>query len=101
MSVVEKVKTSVYLNRQAKEGAQKVLKKYGLNLSDAVNIFLSIIAKTEKLPFEFHVPNKVTKQVLEEVLEGKGLKEVTVKEILDEIKEAQAIYQGSEEGKDY
>ena len=101
MSVAEKVRTSIYLNKQAKEGAKRVLKRYGLNLSDAVNIFLSIIAETEKLPFEFNVPNRVTRRTFREVLEGKGVKEVTVKELLDEIKEAQAVYQGSEKGKDH
>ena len=31
----EKVRTNVYLARTSKEKAQKVLKKYGLNLSEA------------------------------------------------------------------
>jgi len=100
MLAMEKVRTNVYLNKRAKENAQKVLKRYGLNLSDAINLFLSIIAETETLPFEFRMPNRTTQKAIQDVLEGRDLEEVTVRELLDEVKEIQAVYQRSEKSSD-
>lgn len=36
-------------------------------------IFLAIIAKIEKLSFEFKIPNKTTRQAMEEVIAGKKI----------------------------
>jgi len=36
---IEKVKTNVYLIRDSKEKAQKILKEYGLTFSEAFNLF--------------------------------------------------------------
>jgi len=96
----EKVRTNVYLGKRSKEKAQKVLKKYGLNLSEALNLFLAIVAETERLPFEFRVPNQTTKKVISEVLAGDNLVETSVEEILHEVKEAQAVCKRSTKGQD-
>ena len=82
----EKVRTNVYLGKRSKEKAQKVLKKYGLNLSEALNLFLAIVAETERLPFEFRVPNQTTRKAIDEVLTGENVEETTVEKILKEIK---------------
>ncbi|WP_457756297.1 type II toxin-antitoxin system RelB/DinJ family antitoxin [Thermodesulfatator indicus] len=87
----EKVRTNVYLGKNSKEKAQQVLKKYGLNLSEALNLFLAIIAETGSLPFEFRVPNQTTRKVISEVLAGDNLVESSVEEILHAAKEAQAF----------
>ena len=100
MAVAEKVRTNVYLNRRAKEKAQEVLKKYGLNLSDAINIFLAIIAETRSLPFEFRIPNRGTRRAIQDVLKGKNLEEIKLSEFLNEVKEAQGLHKGSEESPD-
>ena len=84
----EKVRTNVYLNRQAKQTAQEVLDRYGVNLSDAINLFLSIIAEKKTLPFEFHIPNQTTQSAIYEVLKGQNVEEVTVEDVLSENKEA-------------
>ena len=81
---IEKVRTNVYLARASKEKAQKVLKEYGLNLSEAFNLFLAIIAETEKLPFEFKIPNKTTRQAMEEVIAGKNVEEITLEDLVSE-----------------
>jgi len=82
----EKVRTNVYLTRTSKDKAQKILKKYGLNLSEAFNLFLAIIAETEKLPFEFKIPNKITRQAIEEVIANKNLEEITIQDLIREAK---------------
>ena len=88
MVINEKVRTNVYLNKQTKQTAQEVLERYGVNLSDAINLFLSIIAEKKTLPFEFHIPNQTTRKAIHEVLSGQNVEEVTVEEVLSENKEA-------------
>ncbi len=82
----EKVRTNVYLVRHSKEKAQEVLKKYGLNLSEAFNLFLGIIAETGKLPFKFEVPNEITFQAMKEIVAGKNVEEVTLETLISEAK---------------
>lgn len=94
----EKVRTNVYLGKRSKEKAQEVLKKYGLNLSEALNLFLAIVAETGSLPFEFRVPNQTTRKVISEVLAGNNLVETSVEEILHEAKAAQAVRERSAQG---
>ena len=96
-SVAKKVRTNIYLNKYIKEEAQKVLEEHGLSLSEAINLFLSIIAKTQTIPFEFRLPNRTTRKAIQEVLTERNLEEVTVRELLDEIKKTQAVHQRSEE----
>ncbi len=98
---VEKVRTNIYLNKQTKEEAQKVLKKYGLNLSEVINLFLSIIAETKTLPFEFRIPNRTTQKAIQDVLEGKGIEEITIGEILDEAKKTQTVHQRSKKNSNH
>ncbi len=86
MFATEKVRTNVYLSRKSKEKAKEVLRKYGLSLSEALNLFLAIIAETERLPFEFRVPNRITEKVISEVLSGKNIEETTPEELLNEAK---------------
>jgi len=81
---IEKVRTNVYLARDSKEKAQKILKEYGLNFSEAFNLFLTIIAETKKLPFEFKIPNKITRQAMEEVVAEKNLEEITLEDLVGE-----------------
>ncbi|WP_067617415.1 type II toxin-antitoxin system RelB/DinJ family antitoxin [Dissulfuribacter thermophilus] len=83
----KKVRTNVYLNKQAKQAAQEVLDRYGVNLSEAINLFLSIIAEKKTLPFEFHIPNQTTQKAIQDVLNGQNIEEVTIEDILCEDKE--------------
>ena len=97
MAATEKVRTNVYLNKRIKESAQNILKKHGLNLSDAINLFLSIIVETKTIPFELRVPNKTTRKAIQDVLEERNLEEVTIRELVDEIKKTQTVHQRPEE----
>ncbi|HDD43489.1 MAG TPA: hypothetical protein ENG63_01315 [Candidatus Desulfofervidus auxilii] len=48
-------------------------------------IFLAIIAKIEKLSFEFKIPNKTTRQAMEEVIAGKkNIEEITLEDHVSE-----------------
>jgi len=47
--------------------------------------FLGIIAETKKLPFEVKIPNKITRQAMEEVVAGKNLEEITFEDLVREV----------------
>jgi len=51
----------------------------------AFNLFLAIIAETKKLPFEFKIPNEITRQAMKEVVAGKNLEEITLEDLVSEI----------------
>lgn len=49
-----------------KEGATRVLADCGLNLSDAIRLFLRQVVINNGLPFEIKVPNATTRAAMEE-----------------------------------
>ncbi len=54
-----------------KENATRVLASCGLNVSDAVRLFLRQVVAQKGLPFEVNVPNAVTRAAMEEAESGK------------------------------
>lgn len=83
---IKKVRTNIYVGQTTKKKAQEVLNQYGLSLSEAINLFLAIIAKTGSLPFEFKIPNRTTQRVMKEILAGKNVEEVTIEDLVCEAK---------------
>ncbi len=81
MGAVKKVRTNIYLNLEVREKAKKVLERYGLSLSDAVNIFLTQVTLERGFPFPIRIPNEETKKVLEEVEKGENLEDTTLERI--------------------
>lgn len=57
-----------------KHSVEAVLGKVGLSTSEAVTLFFHQIVLRDGLPFEVRVPNAVTRTVLAEASEGKGMK---------------------------
>jgi len=83
---IRKVRTNIYVGQTTKKKAQEVLNQYGLSLSEAINLFLAIIAETGSLPFEFKIPNHTTQRVMKEILAGKNVEEVTIEDLVCEAK---------------
>jgi len=89
---VEKSRTNVYLNKVKKEEAKAIFKEYGMGLSDAINIFLTQSVANRGLPFEVrlpeevHIPNAETVRVIEEARAGIDMKETTLDELIQCIK---------------
>jgi addiction module RelB/DinJ family antitoxin len=52
-----KIRSNVYLDKELKEKAKEIFEKYGLSLSDGINILLSRVVKNEELitPKEFDI----------------------------------------------
>ena len=80
-----KVKTSVYIDAQIKKEAQELLKKYGISLSEAFNIFLSQTVKQKSIPFEIEIPNSETIKVIKDARSGKNMSKVSLKELKEEL----------------
>lgn len=57
-----------------KAGAEKVLKKLGLSVSETINLLLVQIDLRKALPFDVEIPNEETRKVLDECERGIGLK---------------------------
>ena len=58
--------------KDVKERAVAVLARMGLNTSDLIRITMMRVADEGRLPFEITVPNKETREAMEELAAGKG-----------------------------
>jgi len=85
--IKEKVRTNLTINKYAKEEAKKIFAKYGLSLSDAVNIFLFQSIYNKGIPFKIELPNEETKKAIKNVRKGKNLEEVTFEQLKEEVKQ--------------
>jgi len=56
-----------------KEEAEAILKKLGLNASQAITLFYQQIRFTRGLPLVLRVPNETTRQTLDDTDAGKNL----------------------------
>ena len=71
-----------------KEGASRVLAECGLNLSDAIRLFLRQVVVQNGLPFEVKVPNAVTRAAMDDA-SGKSLPRFdSVNELFDDLEKA-------------
>ena len=83
-----KERSNLYLNARVKEEAKKILSRYGLSLSDAVNIFLTQVVLEKGIPFPVRIPNEETVKVLKEVREGKNIESLDLNSLVSEAKES-------------
>ncbi|OEZ59919.1 type II toxin-antitoxin system RelB/DinJ family antitoxin [Duganella sp. HH105] len=60
------VTLQVQVDEKNKADAKKVLKTYGLSMSDAVNFLLHRIVQDQALPLELKVPNAETRAAIKE-----------------------------------
>ncbi|MBI4746798.1 MAG: type II toxin-antitoxin system RelB/DinJ family antitoxin [Deltaproteobacteria bacterium] len=60
---------------ELKKETEKVLKRLGISITEAVNIFLSQVRLQKGLPFEVKIPNKTTLNAMKDAEEGKRLTE--------------------------
>ena len=80
-----KVQTSIRLDAEKFNEARAILAQLGMNFTEAVNIFTSMVVAKHGLPFDVTLPNKKTQTVLQDIRANKNLKPST----LDELKNTQ------------
>jgi DNA-damage-inducible protein J len=67
-----------------KEHAQRVLDACGLNLSDAIRLFLRQVVAQQGLPFEVKVPNATTRAAMTEARQIRARYD-TAKDLFDDL----------------
>ena len=85
--VAQKIRTNVYLDSDMKEQAKNIFKKYGVSLSDAINMFLTQSVMERGLPFEMKIPNDETIQAIEDARNGINSETITLEELEKESKQ--------------
>ncbi len=72
-----------------KASAEKVLRKVGVNTSDAFTMFMQQVVIQQGLPFDVctrsHVPNAETRKAIRELRRGGGTKARTTDEMFEQI----------------
>ena len=82
----QKVRTNIYIDQQIKTEAKELFKKLHISLSDAINLFLTQSVLEQGLPFQVKIPNTETIKAIEDVENGIGLEEITLKQLKQNMK---------------
>ena len=82
---MSKVQTSLRLDSDKLSEAKEILKSLGLNFTDAVNIFTSMIVATKGLPFEVKLPSKKFQKSLDELEKRDGKNFSTTQELFQDL----------------
>ncbi len=74
------------VDAKTKSRAIAVLNALGMNITEAVNIYLKQIVLTKSIPFEVKIPNELTEKTLTRAAKGQDLHEVSdIDELFEEI----------------
>ncbi len=79
--ITNKVRTNVYLDVAIKEKAQEIFKQYGLELSEAFNIFLTQCVLEKGIPFEIKIPNDETLEAIKNARANKNMTKVSLEDL--------------------
>ena len=77
---------SVRMEPALKRAAEDVLRKLGLPASQAVTLFYRQLVLQKGLPFDVKIPNKVTREALEDAVKGRDLTHyASVEELFEDL----------------
>ncbi len=80
------VQLNVRTDPEVKSEAASILKKIGMTVSEAVNLFLHRIVMERGIPFDVKIPNEETIKAMEDIEKGRDLESAkTVDEMFDKI----------------
>lgn len=80
-----KIQTSLRLDAEKLSEAKQILAQLGINFSEAVNIFTSLIVAKQGLPFEVALPNADSKAAMLDVRARNNLEIITIEQLQREI----------------
>ena len=78
---VSKIQTSLRIDEDSLIEAKTILNSLGMNFTEAVNIFTSMVVQNKGLPFEVRIPNKKTAQVIKEARQGINVEDFSLDEL--------------------
>jgi DNA-damage-inducible protein J len=70
-----------------KTQAKEIFKKYGVSLSDAINMFLTQSVLERGLPFEMKIPNNETIKAIKEARTSTNSDTITFEQLKEESKQ--------------
>lgn len=73
------------ISEDIKNQAAEVLADMGLTVSDACRILLTKVAKEKQFPFDLRTPNAETKEAIEELKSGRGIKSKDADELFKDL----------------
>ncbi len=82
---MHKVQTSLRLDEDKFREAKEILGQLGMNFTEAVNIFTSMIIAKQGLPFEVVLPNEETIKAMRDIRAKRKSKEITLDELKSEM----------------
>lgn len=80
-----KVQTSLRLDEDKFSEAKEILKNLGLNFTEAVNIFTSMVVANKGLPFDVKIPTKEFKNSINELETKDGKSFKTTEELFKDL----------------
>jgi len=83
---MSKVQTSLRLEEETFKEAKEILNALGMNFTQAVNIFASMVVQEKGLPFLVKIPNKETIEAIQEV-ENRETEAISFDELQKEMKQ--------------
>ncbi len=78
---MSKVQTSLRIDEKSLNEAKVILNSLGMNFTEAVNVFTSMVVQTQGLPFEVKIPNKETVEAIKQARKGINIDEFSVDEL--------------------
>jgi DNA-damage-inducible protein J len=82
---MSKIQTSLRLDEDKFAEAKEILKSLGLNFTEAVNIFTSMVVATKGLPFDIKIPTKEFKNSMDELETKHGKSFTTTDELFKDL----------------
>ena len=76
-----KVQTSLRIEKDSLIEAKAILERLGMNYSEAVNVFTSMIVQHRGLPFSVRLPNEETARVISEARRGENVDDFSIDEV--------------------
>ena len=76
-----KIQTSMRIDAEKFMEAKQILAQLGMNFSEAVNIFTSLIVANQGLPFDVVLPNEESKSVMTDIRTGRNLETFTLEQL--------------------
>ena len=73
------------IDNNTKARATEALRAMGLTVSDAIRLLLLRVADEKRLPFSIQVPNAATTKSMEELVDGKGRRFASTKELFRDL----------------
>jgi DNA-damage-inducible protein J len=78
--------THARLTPEIKEKAESILKDLGISISTAYEMYYRQIIAHQGIPFDLRIPNKDTRQAMQDARNGKGKKYDDVEKMFEDLK---------------